>query len=70
MQTAFISGQDDLPLKEARKIFGEEKIIGISTHSIEQAIEADSEEQAIAGFLDRYFIQRQKMQVSRKASKC
>jgi thiamine-phosphate pyrophosphorylase len=34
-------GQDDLPLKEARKIMGEQKIIGISTHSLEQAIEAE-----------------------------
>jgi thiamine-phosphate pyrophosphorylase len=32
-------GQDDLPLAEARKIMGA-KIIGISTHSLEQAIEA------------------------------
>lgn len=34
-------GQDDLPLKEARKILGRDKIIGISTHSLEQAIEAE-----------------------------
>ncbi|MBM4136151.1 MAG: thiamine phosphate synthase [Nitrospira sp.] len=34
-------GQDDLPLKEARKIMGKQKIIGISTHSLEQAIEAE-----------------------------
>ena len=33
-------GQDDLPLIEARKIIGK-KIIGISTHSLEQAIEAE-----------------------------
>ena len=33
-------GQDDLPLVEARKIVGD-KIIGISTHSIEQAREAE-----------------------------
>lgn len=32
-------GQDDLPLSEARKII-DDRIIGISTHSIEQAIEA------------------------------
>ncbi len=32
-------GQDDLPLKEARRILGK-KIIGISTHSIEEAIAA------------------------------
>jgi thiamine-phosphate pyrophosphorylase len=35
-------GQDDLPLKEARKLFGEKKIIGISTHSRKQAEEAVS----------------------------
>ena len=33
-------GQDDLPLAEARKIAGEKLIIGISTHSPEEAIEA------------------------------
>ena len=33
-------GQDDLPLKEARKIMGK-KIIGISTHDLVQAREAD-----------------------------
>ncbi|HEX7063447.1 MAG TPA: thiamine phosphate synthase [Bacillales bacterium] len=35
-------GQDDLPLEEARRILGAEKIIGISTHSLEQAKEAES----------------------------
>jgi thiamine-phosphate pyrophosphorylase len=34
-------GQDDLPIKEARKLVGNEKIIGISTHSLEQAKEAE-----------------------------
>ncbi|WP_017728309.1 thiamine phosphate synthase [Halalkalibacterium ligniniphilum] len=34
-------GQDDLPLKEARAIMGPEKIIGISTHRIEEAREAE-----------------------------
>jgi thiamine-phosphate pyrophosphorylase len=33
-------GQDDLPLPEARKIMGS-RIVGISTHSIEQAKEAE-----------------------------
>jgi thiamine-phosphate pyrophosphorylase len=33
-------GQDDLPLLEARKILGKNKIIGISTHKIEEALEA------------------------------
>jgi thiamine-phosphate pyrophosphorylase len=34
-------GQEDLPLKEARRIVGR-KIIGISTHSLEQAQEAEA----------------------------
>ncbi|UOE95739.1 thiamine phosphate synthase [Alkalihalobacillus sp. LMS39] len=34
-------GQDDLPLEEARKIVGPTKIIGISTHAIEEAREAE-----------------------------
>jgi thiamine-phosphate pyrophosphorylase len=34
-------GQDDLPAKEARKIMGGDKIIGISTHSPEQAVAAE-----------------------------
>jgi thiamine-phosphate pyrophosphorylase len=33
-------GQDDLPPAEARKILGEEAIIGFSTHSVSQALEA------------------------------
>ena len=33
-------GQDDLPPTEARKLLGDDAIIGYSTHSIEQAIEA------------------------------
>lgn len=33
-------GQDDLPPESARKILGENAIIGFSTHNIEQAIEA------------------------------
>lgn len=33
-------GQDDLPLLAARKIFGKDKIIGISTHEIKEAREA------------------------------
>ncbi len=34
-------GQDDLPLKEARKIMGD-RIVGISTHDLVQAMEAES----------------------------
>ncbi len=33
-------GQEDLPLKEARKILGN-KIIGISTHNLQEAIDAE-----------------------------
>lgn len=33
-------GQDDLPPTEARKLLGDEAVIGYSTHSVEQAIEA------------------------------
>ena len=33
-------GQDDLPPSEARKLLGENKIIGYSTHSLAQALEA------------------------------
>ncbi len=36
-------GQDDLPLQEARKIFGKDKIIGISTHAMSEAREAERE---------------------------
>ncbi|NCO68771.1 MAG: thiamine phosphate synthase [Nitrospirae bacterium CG_4_10_14_0_8_um_filter_41_23] len=34
-------GQDDLPVREAREIMGNNKIIGISTHNLEQAKEAE-----------------------------
>lgn len=34
-------GQDDLPLQEARSIIGAKKLIGISTHSREQALAAE-----------------------------
>jgi thiamine-phosphate pyrophosphorylase len=33
-------GQDDMPIEEARKIVGEEKIIGLSTHSPAQGLDA------------------------------
>ena len=33
-------GQDDLPPREARRILGHDAIIGYSTHSVDQAIEA------------------------------
>jgi thiamine-phosphate pyrophosphorylase len=43
-------GQDDLPLKEARKIVGKNKIIGISTHSLTQAREAEKNGADYIGF--------------------
>jgi thiamine-phosphate pyrophosphorylase len=43
-------GQDDLPIGEARKIIGKDKIIGISTHNLEQAIEAEKEGADYIGF--------------------
>ena len=36
-------GQEDLPVKEARKVMGEDKIIGISTHDTVHAITAEDE---------------------------
>lgn len=36
-------GQDDLPLNEARKLLGEKKIIGISTHNQKEVLKAERE---------------------------
>ena len=36
-------GQDDLPLKYARKLLGKDKIIGISANNVEQAIQAEKD---------------------------
>jgi thiamine-phosphate pyrophosphorylase len=36
-------GQDDLPVSKARLMLGESAIIGYSTHSLKQAVEASSE---------------------------
>lgn len=36
-------GQDDLSVKRARKILGESKIIGLSCHSLSQALQAQQE---------------------------
>ncbi len=35
-------GQDDLPLEHARRLLGREKLIGISTHSTEQAVATEA----------------------------
>src|SRR5262245_49388507 len=34
-------GKDDLPLDQARALLGNEKIIGYSSHSLEEALEAE-----------------------------
>jgi thiamine-phosphate pyrophosphorylase len=43
-------GQDDLPIEEARKVVGGEKLIGISTHSKEQAVAAEANRADYIGF--------------------
>jgi thiamine-phosphate pyrophosphorylase len=43
-------GQDDLPLKEARKIMGKTKLVGVSTHSLEQAADAEKNGADYIGF--------------------
>lgn len=43
-------GQDDLPIAAARKIMGPDKIIGVSTHSIGEAVTAESEGADYVGF--------------------
>jgi thiamine-phosphate pyrophosphorylase len=43
-------GQDDLPMKEARKIMGKDKLVGISTHNFEQAIDAERNGADYIGF--------------------
>lgn len=43
-------GQDDLPVYVAREILGDKKIIGVSTHSIEEAVQAQSSKADYIGF--------------------
>jgi len=43
-------GQNDLSLKQARKILGQDKIIGISCHSLAQALKAQNEGADYIGF--------------------
>jgi thiamine-phosphate pyrophosphorylase len=43
-------GQDDMPVEEARKIMGKKKIIGVSTHSLRQAIRAQESGADYIGF--------------------
>ncbi len=43
-------GQDDISLADARSILGEDKIIGLSTHSLEQAEKAIAQKPDYIGF--------------------
>jgi thiamine-phosphate pyrophosphorylase len=43
-------GQEDMPLKEARKLMGKKKIIGISTHNLNQAVRAEEAGADYIGF--------------------
>jgi len=43
-------GQDDMPVKEARKVIGKDKIIGVSTHTLRQAIDAQNSGADYIGF--------------------
>jgi thiamine-phosphate pyrophosphorylase len=43
-------GQDDLPIENARQVLGEKKLIGISTHSREQAVAAETSGADYIGF--------------------
>lgn len=43
-------GEEDMPLREARKIMGGKKIIGISTHNLRQAGRAEYEGADYIGF--------------------
>ena len=43
-------GQDDLPVEKAREILGREKLIGLSTHTIEQAADAEASGADYLGF--------------------
>ena len=43
-------GQDDLPIEHARKVLGKKKLIGISTHSREQAVAAETAGADYIGF--------------------
>ncbi len=43
-------GQDDLPVLYARKLLGNKKLIGVSTHSIDQALAAEAAGADYIGF--------------------
>lgn len=43
-------GQDDMPVRAVRKIVGPDMIIGVSTHSVPEAVKAESEGTDYVGF--------------------
>jgi thiamine-phosphate pyrophosphorylase len=43
-------GQEDMPVEEARKVLGKGKVIGVSTHSLAQAIRAEKAGADYIGF--------------------
>jgi thiamine-phosphate pyrophosphorylase len=43
-------GQDDFPIEQARRLLGPAKLIGISTHSLGQAVEAEHQGADYIGF--------------------
>jgi thiamine-phosphate pyrophosphorylase len=47
-------GQEDLPLEAARRLAGSEMILGISTHSVEQAVAAERSGADYIGFGPMY----------------
>jgi thiamine-phosphate pyrophosphorylase len=42
-------GQDDMPIETARKLLGEDKIIGLTVHTVDEAIEAEKSGADYAG---------------------
>lgn len=50
-------GQNDMPVKEARKILGKNKIIGVSTHNLKQAVDAQREGADYVGFGPIFYTQ-------------
>jgi thiamine-phosphate pyrophosphorylase len=47
-------GQEDVPLRAARRLLGTRAIIGVSTHNLEQAVKAESEGADYIGFGPMY----------------
>ena len=43
-------GRDDLPAQKAREILGKDRLIGVSTHTIEQAVDAEASGADYIGF--------------------